>query len=251
MLYYLEDVSYPEIAEILDLPLGTVKTHLHRAKRLLREHLHGWGDAAPARQRPMSEARLQRSRSCAAFLEEADMPSGVLRRDPEGASWLPSELQALVAADPACRAELRRFVDREIELFGSVRQRSDALFTDRVLKAAAPGRSPALASTAAIAADPRACLCARHGVAYLMLAPLLGLAALGTWAEQFAAGRTGVGGGNRGGFAPWSCLLGAGLVAAVAFGPGGGILRRRHDRPGDTLVAPAKSCRHPRWADVA
>lgn len=40
-LYYLEDVSYPEIAEILDLPLGTIKTHLHRAKKLLREHLNG------------------------------------------------------------------------------------------------------------------------------------------------------------------------------------------------------------------
>lgn len=40
-LYYLEDVSYPEIAEVLDLPLGTVKTHLHRAKRMLREHLQG------------------------------------------------------------------------------------------------------------------------------------------------------------------------------------------------------------------
>lgn len=40
-LYYLEDVSYPEIAEVLDLPLGTVKTHLHRAKKLLREHLGG------------------------------------------------------------------------------------------------------------------------------------------------------------------------------------------------------------------
>lgn len=38
-LYYLEDVSYPEIAEVLDLPLGTVKTHLHRAKKLLRQHL--------------------------------------------------------------------------------------------------------------------------------------------------------------------------------------------------------------------
>ncbi len=44
MLYYLEDVSYPEISEILDLPLGTVKTHLHRAKRMLREQMHGWGD---------------------------------------------------------------------------------------------------------------------------------------------------------------------------------------------------------------
>lgn len=40
-LYYLQDVSYPEIAEVLDLPLGTVKTHLHRAKKLLREHMHG------------------------------------------------------------------------------------------------------------------------------------------------------------------------------------------------------------------
>lgn len=36
VLYYLQEVTYPEIAEILELPLGTVKTHLHRAKRLLR-----------------------------------------------------------------------------------------------------------------------------------------------------------------------------------------------------------------------
>ena len=39
VLYYLQEVTYPEIAEILDLPLGTVKTHLHRAKRILRRHL--------------------------------------------------------------------------------------------------------------------------------------------------------------------------------------------------------------------
>ena len=41
-LYYLRELSYPEIAECLDLPLGTVKTHLHRAKRLLREELPGF-----------------------------------------------------------------------------------------------------------------------------------------------------------------------------------------------------------------
>jgi len=44
VLYYLQEVTYPEIAEILDLPLGTVKTHLHRAKRILRRHM----DAADA-----------------------------------------------------------------------------------------------------------------------------------------------------------------------------------------------------------
>ncbi len=44
-LYYLQDVSYPEIAEVLDLPLGTVKTHLHRAKKLLRDHMHGTGSS--------------------------------------------------------------------------------------------------------------------------------------------------------------------------------------------------------------
>jgi len=41
VLYYLQEVTYPEIAEILELPLGTVKTHLHRAKRLLRQQMGG------------------------------------------------------------------------------------------------------------------------------------------------------------------------------------------------------------------
>ena len=45
VLHYLEDVSYPEISEILDLPLGTVKTHLHRAKKALRQQMRGWDGA--------------------------------------------------------------------------------------------------------------------------------------------------------------------------------------------------------------
>jgi RNA polymerase sigma-70 factor (ECF subfamily) len=35
----LEDMDYAEIAAVLELPLGTVKSRLHRARGLLREHL--------------------------------------------------------------------------------------------------------------------------------------------------------------------------------------------------------------------
>ncbi|TPV93111.1 MAG: sigma-70 family RNA polymerase sigma factor [Myxococcales bacterium FL481] len=45
VLYYIEDVSYPEIAEVLDLPLGTVKTHLHRARKMLRAELESAAEA--------------------------------------------------------------------------------------------------------------------------------------------------------------------------------------------------------------
>jgi RNA polymerase sigma-70 factor (ECF subfamily) len=34
-LFYLEQKSYEDVAAMLDLPLGTVKTHLHRARRTL------------------------------------------------------------------------------------------------------------------------------------------------------------------------------------------------------------------------
>jgi hypothetical protein len=102
----------------------------------------------------MSEARLSpavaRLRS---FLEEADIPSGVLRRDPRRArpGCRPS-CARWSRLKRACHDELHRFVDREIELFGSVRQRSDALFTDRSCGPPRRCRSPAPASTAAIAA---------------------------------------------------------------------------------------------------
>ena len=43
-LRFLQGLAYEEIAGIMDLPLGTVKTHLHRARKALMEHLSesGW-----------------------------------------------------------------------------------------------------------------------------------------------------------------------------------------------------------------
>lgn len=35
----LEDCTYEEIAEFVDCPIGTVRSRLHRGRRLLREHL--------------------------------------------------------------------------------------------------------------------------------------------------------------------------------------------------------------------
>jgi RNA polymerase sigma-70 factor (ECF subfamily) len=41
-LYYLHDRSVKEVASVLDMPEGTVKTHLHRARTTLRHaYLHG------------------------------------------------------------------------------------------------------------------------------------------------------------------------------------------------------------------
>ena len=37
--HYLRGIRYEDLAEIFDMPLGTVKTHLHRAKRDLRRLL--------------------------------------------------------------------------------------------------------------------------------------------------------------------------------------------------------------------
>jgi RNA polymerase sigma-70 factor, ECF subfamily len=38
-LFYLEDMTHEEICDVLQIPLGTVKVHLHRARVLLREQL--------------------------------------------------------------------------------------------------------------------------------------------------------------------------------------------------------------------
>ena len=36
-LYYVDEIKYEDIAEVMGMPLGTVKTHLHRARLRLRD----------------------------------------------------------------------------------------------------------------------------------------------------------------------------------------------------------------------
>ena len=38
-MYYINDLSLHEIAEILEIPEGTVKSRLHYGRRALRNHL--------------------------------------------------------------------------------------------------------------------------------------------------------------------------------------------------------------------
>ncbi len=51
VLRYQEDLDYEEIAEVLSMPLGTVKSYLHRARRELADSLRraGWAPAPATR----------------------------------------------------------------------------------------------------------------------------------------------------------------------------------------------------------
>ncbi len=72
------------------------------------------------------------------YLLGLDVTSEILRNDPTGRTWLEPEFYALTQRDAACREVLEEFVEEELELFGSVRERGDPLFTKRVLEATAP-----------------------------------------------------------------------------------------------------------------
>jgi RNA polymerase sigma-70 factor (ECF subfamily) len=51
VLFYVEGASYQEICEVTGLPLGTVKTNLHRARKELAQEMAalGWGGAETRR----------------------------------------------------------------------------------------------------------------------------------------------------------------------------------------------------------
>jgi RNA polymerase sigma-70 factor (ECF subfamily) len=56
-LYHLEGLLYREIADLIDLPMGTVMNRLFRARRKLKEALEAL-DAAESRERRESQARV-------------------------------------------------------------------------------------------------------------------------------------------------------------------------------------------------
>ncbi|MEZ4427622.1 MAG: hypothetical protein R3A51_08050 [Nannocystaceae bacterium] len=69
---------------------------------------------------------------------ELEIDSATLRRDPDGATWLPDHLRTLVDAAPGHQQILRDWVEDELDLFDSVKVRDDLTFTSRVVEAAGP-----------------------------------------------------------------------------------------------------------------
>ncbi len=47
-LFYMEEKRYDEIADILSLPVGTVKTYLHRGRKALREKMLNLTEEEPS-----------------------------------------------------------------------------------------------------------------------------------------------------------------------------------------------------------
>ena len=60
-LFYLQERSVADVAAMLDLPEGTVKSHLHRARRALAVMMAPAGQSSPGPERPSAAALAARS----------------------------------------------------------------------------------------------------------------------------------------------------------------------------------------------
>ncbi|MCA9681423.1 MAG: hypothetical protein KC457_04440 [Myxococcales bacterium] len=119
------------------------------------------------------------------FLEDLialEVDVDLLRRDPQGRSWLPASMRARIDADPDCARELAEFVTMELELHGVhvPQQPADVFFTRAVMQHLPKvetvddrRRTWILASFYSLAI----------GVAYLLLGPLLSSGELAGWIE--------------------------------------------------------------------
>lgn len=155
-----------------------------------------------------------------AFLEQLDVPSSTLKRDPRGRTWLAPELAALVETDAECRAELGRFVAREIELFDSVRERNDPRFAKDVLMAthaveiAGSGLDPRIRSWILGSFYALATI-----VGYVTVAPLFGFAERGSMLAQARAALGLASEASPGTWAPAAVGVALALALLMAFMP--------------------------------
>jgi len=58
VLRHIQDLTYEEMAEILTVPIGTIKTHLFRARNLLKERLEAFDPVSFARRQQNTEAGI-------------------------------------------------------------------------------------------------------------------------------------------------------------------------------------------------
>ena len=58
VLRHIQDLTYEEMAEILTVPIGTIKTHLFRARNLLKERLEAFDPVSFARRQQNTEGGI-------------------------------------------------------------------------------------------------------------------------------------------------------------------------------------------------